>query len=209
MSSAASATLDHVQGRLICSIAGVAAIACCAVLVGTAVAVLAQGLQANTSRGGVGRLVNNWLALLFRLHFGVDAITTEMLRGIRLTDMVIMGLTAISSVGLWFVLKGTSIVWSGVGMVLPVVGILVYVLTRLAGRSAVMAAVLAFSLIALWSPRLGRVVPTIGIAAAALLLLGDFTEPLHSRAIAMLIAAGYVLLAVWFVLIGIRMVQIK
>jgi hypothetical protein len=132
-----------------------------------------------------------------------------MLHGIWLTDMVILALTAIMGVGLWFILKSTSMAWSIVGMALPILGIIIYIITQLAGRSSVMGAVLAFSLIALWSSGLGRLAPYIGILAAALLLLGDFTEPLHSKLIAVLIATGFVLFTVWFVLVGIRMLRIR
>jgi hypothetical protein len=195
--------------RLICRLAGVAAIACSALLIGAVAAVLARGLQANIPSSMLGHLGSNWLVTLFKLHYKVDGITSGMLHGIRLTDMAILALTAIMGVGLWFMLHSTSMTWSFVGMALPITGIIIYIITQLAGRSAVMAAVLVFSLVALWSPVLGRLVPYIGILAAALLLLGDFTEPLHSKFIAALIATGYVLFAVWFVLVGIRMIRIR
>jgi hypothetical protein len=195
--------------QMICRLAGAAAIACSFIVLGGVVAVLIRGLQGNFANGDLGTLGNNWLVTLFRLHFGVDGLTNELLHGIRLIDMLILALTAATGIGLWFALKSTSSIWSVVGMALPFVGIILYILTQLAGRSAVMAAVLAFAVIAFWSPGFGRIAPCIGLLAGALLLLGDLTEPLHSKVIAWIIAAGYVLLAVWFVLVGIRMVQIK
>jgi hypothetical protein len=208
-SSAALGSFVPSEVRLICRLAGVAAITCGVLLVGAIVVVLARGLQADITSGGLGRIGNNWLLTLFRLHFGVDGFSNGMLHGVRLMDALILALTAIVSVGLWLLLKSTSMVWSVVGMALPVLGIILYVVTQLAGRSAVMGAVLAFSLIALWSPALGQLVAYVGIFAGSLLLLGDFTEPLHSKPIALLIGVGYVLLIVWFVLVGIRLLQAK
>jgi hypothetical protein len=209
MITRASGSFESTGIRLIFRIAGIAGIACSLLLVTAFVSVIVRGMKAAVANGWLGGLQSNWLVTLFKLHSGVDGITNGMLHGVALTDVVILVLTTVVGVGLWVLLKSTTPAWSLVGMFLPVLGLILYIATQLTGRSAVMAAVLLFALIALWRSGLGRVAPYIGIIAAVLLLLGDFTEPLHSRIIAVLFGVGYTCLIAWFVLTGIKLVQFR
>ena len=194
MISRVSVSFESAGARLFGRIAGIAGIVCSLLLFTALVAVVVRGVNSSILNRELGGLLNNWLVTLFKLHFGVDGITNGMLRGVALTDVVILLLTTAVGVGLWFVLKSTTMAWSIVGMVLPVLGLILFIATQLAGRSAVMAAVLFFALITLWSSGFDRIAPFIGIIAAVLLLVGDFTEPLHSKVIALLVIVGYALL---------------
>ncbi len=209
MVSRPSVSFESPGARLFGRIAGIAGIVCSLLLFMVFIMAIVQGVKSSAANGGFGRLQNNWLVTLFKLHFGVDGITNDMLRGVALTDVAILVLTAVVGVGLWIVLKNTTMAWSLVGMVLPVLGLILFIATQLAGRSAVMAAVLVFALIAIWSPVFGRVAPYIGIIAAVLLLLGDFTEPLHSKVIAVAFGVGYAFLVAWFMLVGIKLVRMR
>jgi len=209
MVSRVSVSFESTAARLFGRIAGIAGMVCSLLLFVPLVAVVVRGVNSSILNRGLGGFLNNWLVTLFKLHFGVDGITNGMLRGVALTDVVILLLTTAVGVGLWFVLKSTTMAWSIVGMVLPVLGLILLIATRLAGRSALMAAVLVFSLITLWSPGFGRMAPLIGIIAAVLLLVGDFTEPLHSKVIALLLVLGYAFLIAWYMLLGIKLFQAK
>lgn len=209
MSSRVVSSFDPATVRVIHRLSGVAGILCSVILAVAIVMLLVRGFNAEPAKAGLLRFEGNWLVTLFKLHLRAGGTSSAMLRGVRLMDMVILALTAVVGVGLWLLLTDTTTAWSLVGLALPVVGIIIYLITLLAGRSAVMAAVLVFALIALWSPRLGPVAPSIGILAAALLLVGDFTESLHLPAIAGLMGAGYILLVAWFMLVGIRLVRVQ
>ncbi len=207
MISRVSASLDSAGARLFSRIAGVAGIACSVLLFAALVAVVVRGVSTSTIDRGPGGLLHNWLVTLFKLHFGVDGLTDDTLRGVALTDVVVLLLTTVVGVGLWFHLKSTTMAWSIVGMVLPVLGLILFIATQMAGRSTVMATALVFALIILWSPGFGRIIPFIGIAAGVLLLAGDVTVSLHSKVIALLFAAGYGFLITWYLLIGIKLVR--
>jgi hypothetical protein len=207
MTSNLSVSFESPVTRVIGRIAGIAGIVCGLLLAMALIAVVIQGVNSPSPNGVFGRLLNNWLVTIFKLHLRVDGITNGMLRGVALKDVAILLLTTLFGVGLWLTLKSTTMVGSIIGMVLPVVGLILLIMTQLAGRSSVMATVLVFALIALRNPSFGRIAPVIGIIAGVLLLLGDFTEPLHSKVIALLFAAGYIFLVVWYILIGIKLVQ--
>jgi hypothetical protein len=209
MISRVPVSFESAGARLFGRIAGIAGIVCSLLLVTAFVTVVIRGVNSSIPSSGFGGVLSNWLVTLFKLHYGVDGITNGMLRGVALPDVVILLLTTAVGVGLWFVLKSTSIAWSLVGMVLLVLGLILFIATQLTGRSVVMATVLVFALIILWSPGFSRMAPFIGIVAAVLLLLGDFTESLHSKVIALLIVVGYVFLIAWYMLIGIKLIQVK
>ena len=209
MNSKLSISFDSPGAQVFGRIAGIAGILCGLLLAIALVAVVIQGVNSPSPNGVLGRLENNWLVTIFKLHLRVDGITNGMLRGVSLIDVAILLLTTAFGVGLWFSLKSTTMVGSIVGMVLPVLGLILFIVTQLAGRSSVMATALVFALIALWNSNFGRIAPIIGIIAGVLLLLGDFTEPLHSKVIALLFAVGYILLIAWYILIGIKLIQSK
>ena len=166
-----------------------------------------RGLPVQGSSGLRAQYESNWLVTLFRLHFRAEGVQTGMLLGIRLVDVLVMSFTVLLSFGLWFELRKTSRIWSLIGMILPVAGFILFVVTQLSGRSTVMATVLVFSIIMIWSSRFGRSTAFIGILAATLLLIGDVTESLHSRTIAVLFAIGYILLLAWYALVSLRLVR--
>jgi hypothetical protein len=207
MGSRVSVSFDSPRARSVGRIAGIAGIICSLLLFTGLVTAVVRGGNPTFPAKRLGIVSNNWLVTLFKLHFGVDGITSGMLRGVSPIYVAVLLLTAAVAIGLWLVLKRTTMGWSVVGMVLPALGLILFFATQLSGRSAVMATVLVFALITLWSPGFGRIAPPIGIIAAVLLLVGDFTEPLHSKVIACFLAVGYALLVAWYLFIGIKLVR--
>ena len=153
---------------------------------------------------------NNWLMVLFKLNAGVEGTAFENLHGLNGLDIGIMALVAVTYVGLCFALRRISKVWSIIAAALLVLGILVFIATKLAGRSGVMAAGLIISILLLRSDLFGKMTASIGILACVFLLVGDFgtSESTHSAAVAALVGAGYVLLTIWFLLIGRKLLMI-
>ena len=93
---------------------------------------------------------------------------------------------------------------------MPFLGIVIFIATRIAGRSGVMGAGLVISFVMLRSNSFGQVIAFVGILASVLLLAGDLgtTENSPSIIVAVLIGIGYVLLMTWFFLIARRLLQL-
>ncbi len=187
-------------------VAGATALICAAVLLLAFAGVAVRGFRRAGTGGLVSAVENNWLVLLYKLHVRVEGFSSSMLHSQNAIDYVIMGLTCATSVGLYLTLKEASRAWSIVALALPFAGVVIFLVTQLAGRSALMGAVLAFSIIMIWSHGFGMAAAALGIAAGTLLLVGDLTEGLvHSTAIGALVAVGYFLLIGWFGFVGTRM----
>ena len=167
-------------------------------------------LRPGATGGWLAPLVDNWLIVLLKLNAGVDGVQFDQLHGLNLLDMAIMVLVATTYLGLCAALRRTSRIWSIVAAAMPVLGIVLLVATRIAGRSAVMGAGLVISYVMLRSSVFGRVTACVGIVASALLLAGDVgtSATSHSTVIAVLMGIGYVLLTAWFFLIGWRLFQL-
>jgi hypothetical protein len=161
-------------------------------------------LQPGTTIGWFSPLQNNWLIILFKLNAGFEGVQFDQLYGPNLLDMAILALVAIMGLGLSYGLRRTSRIWPMVAMVIPLLGIVLFLVTKLAGRSGVMAAGLIISVVMLRSNLFSKLMAGVGILASLLLLAGDFgtTATSPSTVMASLMGLGYVLLMVWFFLIA-------
>ncbi len=195
--------------KIVTRIAGVSAILAALLLLLAVAMLAARGFRPASGAGVVVQVENNWLILLSKLHLRFEGVKTEALRSQNAVDYIIMSLTGIACIGLFLTLRPTSRVWSVVGLALPFAGIVLLAITHLTGRSALMAAVIVFSLIMIWSQGYGILAVCLGLVAGTLLLVGDFTESLHSRAIGVLMLAGYVALVAWFLVVGVRLSALK
>lgn len=153
---------------------------------------------------------NNWLVLLFKLHAGVNGVQLSQLYVLNFLDIVIMILVAITFLGLYVALRRASKIWSLIALVQPFLGILIFIATKSAGRSAVMGAVLVMSFVMLRSNTFSNNIAYAGILASVLLLVGDLSVSIaRSSIIAILIGIGYVLLITWFFMVGRRLFQLS
>jgi len=168
------------------------------------------GLQPGTINGWLSPFQNNWLVVLFKLNAGFDGVQFDLLHGLNPLDIAIMALVATTYLGLYVALRRTSRIWSIVAAVMPFLAIVVFIATRIAGRSGVMGAGLVISFVMLRSNIFSKVIAFVGILASVLLLAGDLgtTENSTSTIVAILIGIGYVLLMTWFFLIARRLFQL-
>ena len=168
------------------------------------------GLQPSTINGWLSPFQNNWLVVLFKLNAGFDGVQFDLLHRLNALDIAIMALVATTYLGLYVALRRTSRIWSIIAAVMPFLGIVVFLATRIAGRSGVMGAGLVISFVMLRSNSFGQVIAFVGILASVLLLAGDLgtTENSPSIIVAVLIGIGYVLLMTWFFLIARRLLQL-
>ncbi len=149
---------------------------------------------------------DNWLVVLFKLNAGFEGAHFDLLRGVNGLDVTILLLLAVALVGLYILFQQKSRILALIAMILPVLGIGVLIATQLAGRSAVMAAVLLASIVMLRSTLFNKATAVMGILASVLLLTADFgTKPdFPSILMAVFVGIGYVLIMTWFLLVGIE-----
>lgn len=164
--------------------------------------------QPAITSGWPSLLQDNWLILIFKLHAGFDGVRSDVLHGLNLLDVVILALVGAMCFGLYAALRDTSKIWISIASALPFIGLILFSVTKIAGRSSVMGAALIISLVMLRNNIFNKVTAYVGILASVLLLAGDFSVGIpHSTMIAALFGIGYVLLTAWFFLVGRRLSQ--
>lgn len=174
-----------------------------AAAVAAAVVLLAGLVGFMVSSPGLG--LRNWLVVLFQINSGIGYLPAEPLRVLNPIDVAALVLVGLAFLGLWPGPNAAHRVWMGIAVALPLVGIAVLFVTGQAGRSSVMGAGLVVAVLMAMG-RDTRRIAVAGVLANALLLAGDFaTGDSPAPIVAVLVAAGYVLLVTWFLLIGARL----
>jgi hypothetical protein len=135
---------------------------------------------------------SNWLLTIFKIHAGLISDNPNPLFGINLYDILILILLFIVCSSLFTISQKKNRIWLVISMTLLFLGIIIFSLTQLAGRSAFMASgiFISISLIRVQIKTAGL----IGIVSNLLLLLGDFTVGPHISFFAPLFLFGYILL---------------
>jgi hypothetical protein len=160
--------------------------------------------------GTISPFQDNWLITIFKLHAGYSGVQIALLQGMNFLDIAILAIIGLVQLGLYTALRSTSRVWSIVALVQPFLGIVLFVLTKSAGRSSVMGAALVISIIMLRSSIFDKFIAYTGILASVLLLVGDFGASLApSTILAVLFGIGYILFIVWLFLIARRLFQLE
>lgn len=193
---------DTLLGKveMLYKVSGTAAIICSMMLLISAINIV--------TRNGILGFTNNWLITLYKLHAGYDGYNSGLLKGFNWIDAGILAMTGITFLIFFFLLKEKGRVLAIFAIVQPFLGIILLISTQLAGRSAVMGGLLVLSIALIRSNIFGNVITFGGLAASILLLAGDVSEGMvHSKIIAGLIVFGYVLLIVWFFVMGLNLLR--
>lgn len=190
-------------------ISGTAALLAGMIFLLAAIDLFLPGRQAGNGNGWTTALQNNWLVLVFKLHAGYSGVQIDLLNGLNFLDIVILALVGMAHIGLYAALKRTGKIWCFIALVQPFLGIVLFLITKMSGRSAVMGAGLVSSVVMLRGNIFTRAIAAIGILACALLLAGDFSAGIPpSVIVAALFGIGYMLLIVWFFLVAQRLFQL-
>jgi hypothetical protein len=174
-----------------------------------AIDLIISGLQHGSINRWLSPFQNNWLVVIFKLHAGYSGVQMDLLNVLNLLDIAILALVGTTCLGLYAVLKQTSKIWTLIALVQPFLGIMLFITTKSAGRSAVMGAALVISIVMLRNNSFNKATAYMGILASALLLFGDFSAGIipPSNMIASLFGIGYLLFVTWFFLIARRLFQ--
>ena len=152
---------------------------------------------------------NNWLMILFKLHADFSDVQYNLLDQLNVLDLFILILVGIIFVGLYMALCRISKLWSLIALAQPILGMIIFIATKTAGRSSVMGAELVISMLMLRSNLFAKPIAFIGAMSALLLLAGDIGESIApSDFLAILMGVGYVLLMSWLFLIGVKLLQL-
>lgn len=167
-------------------------------------------LQPGVDIGWATWLQDNWLMVIIKLHAGFQDVHPDMLYGLNFLDLLLMLLIGITYLGLFAALRRVSRIGSGVALGLIVAGMLLFIITQSAGRSAVMAAGVVISFVMLRSRMFGTNTAALGLFASVLLLIGDFTVGYTpSLVFALVTGLGYIFQTMWLFRVGRRLLILK
>jgi hypothetical protein len=182
-------------------ISGAAALVAGLLLLVGVIGLVASAVQPSLPNGW-SLLTNNWLVVIFKLHAEYSDVHAVALHNLNLMDMLFLVILGLIGLSLATVFTKARRVWAIVVVILSLLGLVLYFATQLAGRSTVMIDVLILSLLMIGNKLFGNVIVYSGILAGILLLVGDLTVGIHSDIITILFGIGYVLLIIWFFLMG-------
>ncbi len=153
---------------------------------------------------------DNWLIILLNLNLRPDSTQASALSGVSPLDIALILMLGLVLAAMFPALGSASRAWAVIVVALPFLGVLIFLATATAGRSAALLAGLIASILALRA-RFGRPVAAIaGIVASALLLfIGDFgTAALAPSVIlAVAIGIGYALWTAWLLLVTVELIR--
>lgn len=145
---------------------------------------------------------DNWLIIIFKLHSKIINPGTNQLHVVNLYDIFIITLFILISICLYLTLKKQNKIWFLSAISLLIFGIIILLITQLAGRSAFMASGLIISIILFSKGSQNRITGLTGILANTLLLIGDFTVGSDLKILSVLFGLGYLLEIIWIFMIA-------
>jgi hypothetical protein len=143
---------------------------------------------------------NIWLIKIFKLQADI-IVNQESLSGINWFDILILILFLVTCLSLFERASYCYKVWFLISCSLLILGIIVFIVTKLAGRSSFMASGLIISSIFFTGHFRKKLIAFTGTIANVFLLTGDFSVGADIRIFTILFAAGYILLIIWIFLI--------
>ncbi len=149
----------------------------------------------------------NWLVLLFKILAGFEGVNAEMLNRLNGMDILLLALEGVVMAGLGAALWKTSRTGSLAAAILPFAGIVLFLTTAPAGRSAFMGATLIISVVMLGGG-FPRWTAFLGILSSVLLLAGDMNlSAAPSIPLAGGFAAGYIGSIAWLCAVAIPLLR--
>lgn len=189
-------------------VSGVSAFIAAGLLVLGTIELILKVLRPGAINNWLSPFQNNWLIILFELHADFSDVQYSLLDQLNVLDLIILILVGIIFIGLYMAFRRTSKLWSLIALAQPILGMMIFIATKTAGRSSVMGAELVISLLTLRSNLFAKPIAFIGAMSALLLLAGDIGESIApSDFLAMLMGVGYVLLMGWLFLVGVKLLQ--
>jgi hypothetical protein len=157
----------------------------------------------------IQRISDNWLIIIFKSHAKFINTSTNPLHGISCYDIFILILFTCICTSLFITLGKKYKIWFMIAISLVIAGVIIFLITQLAGRSAFMASGLIISIILMSEATQSNVAGITGIISNTLLLLGDFTVGTTFKIIPVLFGLGYILEIIWIFMIAFILIRAK
>jgi hypothetical protein len=154
-----------------------------------------------TNSAFVASITNNWLITIFKIHANILPSEPNPLLGINLNDIVILILFILTCLSFLRKSQKHTNTWIIVASSLMILGILIFLITHLAGRSSFMASGIIISFLLFSGVYHNKIAGSSGLIANLLLLIGDFTVNTHLKIIPVLFGMGYLLAIIWIFLL--------
>ncbi len=152
---------------------------------------------------------DNWLIIIFKGHAKIINTNTNALQEISFYDIFILILFTGICTSLYMTLKKENKIWFMIAISLTSLGVIIFLITQLAGRSAFMASGLIISIVLLSKSTQYNVAGMTGIISNTLLLIGDFTVGTSLKIIPVLFGLGYILEIIWIFMIAFILIRVK
>lgn len=149
----------------------------------------------------VSLISNNWLVTIIKIQLNLIN-NHDSLSGINPYDIGIIFMFLFVCLALFEKFRYQYKVWFVISISLLVLGIIIFIITNLAGRCAFMASGLIISSLFFSKNIHSKIVGLTGIAANILLFAGDFTVGANIKIIPYLFGVGYLLLIIWIFMIA-------
>lgn len=149
----------------------------------------------------VNSISHNWLLTIFTLQANIIN-NRDSLSGINLYDTGIIVLFIFVCLSLFEKIRYQYKAWFLIAISLLILGLVVFFVTNLAGRSTFMASGIIISALFFSDKFQSKQAGLTGILANILLLTADFTVGANIKIIPYLFGVGYLLLIIWIFMIA-------
>ena len=157
----------------------------------------------------ISSISNNWLVIIFKLHANIIDPGADPLKGVNLYDIFILSLFIFLCLCLYLTFKKQKKIWFLTAITLLILGIVMFIITDLSGRSSFMASGIVISLILVFGGFHKEFTGITGILANTLLLFGDFTVGANLKSVPFIFGLGYILLIIWIFMLTLIFIRTK
>lgn len=145
-------------------------------------------------------LSDNWLLKIFKIQTNIIN-NPDSLSGVNIYDIGIILLFISICLSLFAKFRYQYKAWFLISLSLLALGLIIFLITHIAGRSTFMLGVLIISFFLIKTTQ-NKIAGLLGIIASIFLLIGDFTVGSNLKIIALLFGGGYFFIIIWLFMIA-------
>jgi hypothetical protein len=151
----------------------------------------------------------NYILRLVQLHIQYDAILEQTLSTVNFLDIFMLVLITLVSISLLSATLKSNKLLAWFAVILPPVGIIMFILTSEIGRTTMFVTVICLSILFLRINDIPKNLPYLGLVSGILILIPDIGFMLgYYPIMGYIMGTGYVLLMIWYCYLGIIMKKI-
>ncbi len=146
-------------------------------------------------------IVDNWLIILLNINLQIGRYNSQSLQELHIIDFIFFFFIGIIFLRLTQRLHMVNKLFTYISLSFPILGVLLLLVTKTAGRSGLLIGALIYSIIMLWSKEFQKALAITGIIGSTLLFFGgDIGTTLlpPNKFVAGIIIIGYLLWIIWY-----------